>query len=49
MNAGTSEELVTSGELRNTELYQDYCRPNEVFHTRRSAFEQTASHLEALR
>jgi DNA-binding CsgD family transcriptional regulator len=41
MNAGTSEELVTSSELRNTELYQDYCRTNEVFHVCWSAFEQT--------
>jgi hypothetical protein len=43
MNAGTSEELVTSSELRNTEIYQDYCRTNEVFHTCWSAFEQTKS------
>jgi DNA-binding CsgD family transcriptional regulator len=41
MNAGSSEELVTSSELRNTELYQDYCRPNEVFHACWSAIEQT--------
>jgi DNA-binding CsgD family transcriptional regulator/PAS domain-containing protein len=41
LNAGTSEELVTSSELRGTEIYQDYCRTNEVFHTCWSAFEQT--------
>jgi DNA-binding CsgD family transcriptional regulator len=43
MNAGTSEELVTSGEYRNTEIYQDFCRINEVFHTCWSAVEQTES------
>jgi hypothetical protein len=43
MNAGISEELVTSTEVRNTEIYQDYCRTNEVFHTCWSAFEQTKS------
>jgi DNA-binding CsgD family transcriptional regulator len=40
MNAGTSDELMTSTEFRGTELYQDYCRPNEVFHNCWSAFEQ---------
>jgi DNA-binding CsgD family transcriptional regulator len=40
MNAGTSAELMTSTEFRSTELYQDYCRPNEVFHNCWSAFEQ---------
>jgi len=43
MNAGTSEDLVTSGEYRNTEIYHDFCRPNEVFHTCWSAVEQTKS------
>jgi DNA-binding CsgD family transcriptional regulator len=43
MNAGTSEELVTSGEYRNTEIYQDYSRKNEVFHSCWSAVEQTKS------
>jgi DNA-binding CsgD family transcriptional regulator len=41
MNAGTSEDLLTPGELRKTELYHDYCRTNEVFHTCWSAVEQT--------
>jgi DNA-binding CsgD family transcriptional regulator len=41
MNAGTSEDLVTSGEYRNTEIYHDFCRINEVFHTCWSAIEQT--------
>ena len=40
INAGTSEDLVTASELRNTEIYHDYCRTNEVFHTCWSAFEQ---------
>jgi DNA-binding CsgD family transcriptional regulator len=43
MNAGTSEGLVTSGEYRNTELYHDFCRPNEVFHTCWSVVQQTKS------
>jgi DNA-binding CsgD family transcriptional regulator len=43
MNAGTSEELVTPSEYRNTEIYQDFCRINEVFHTCWSAVEQTKS------
>jgi DNA-binding CsgD family transcriptional regulator len=43
MNAGTSEDLVTSGEYRNTEIYHDFCRPNEVFHSCWSAVEQTKS------
>ena len=43
MTAGTSEELVTSSEYRNTEIYHDFCRPNEVFHTCWSAVEQTTS------
>jgi DNA-binding CsgD family transcriptional regulator len=41
MNAGTSENLLTSTELRGTEIYHDYCRANEVFHNCWSAFEQT--------
>jgi DNA-binding CsgD family transcriptional regulator len=43
MNAGTSEDLVTSSEYRNTEIYQDFCRRNEVFHICWSAVEQTKS------
>jgi DNA-binding CsgD family transcriptional regulator len=43
MNAGTSEELVTSTELRNTEIFQDYCRTNEVFHVCWSTLEQDKS------
>jgi len=43
MNAGSSEDLVTSGEYRKTEIYHDFCRPNEVFHTCWSAVEQTKS------
>jgi DNA-binding CsgD family transcriptional regulator len=41
MHAGSSEDLVTSGEYRNTEIYHDFCRINEVFHTCWSAVEQT--------
>jgi DNA-binding CsgD family transcriptional regulator len=43
VNAGTSEDLVTSSEYRNTEIYNDFCRTNEVFHTCWSAVEQTKS------
>src|ERR1700678_1501736 len=43
VNAGTSEDLVTSSEYRNTEIYHDFCRTNEVFHTCWSAVEQTKS------
>jgi DNA-binding CsgD family transcriptional regulator/PAS domain-containing protein len=41
INAGTNDDLLTATELRSTEIYHDYCRINEVFHTCWSAFEQT--------
>ncbi len=40
MHVGTSEDLVTPDELRKTELYQDFCHPNGVFHICWSAVEQ---------
>ena len=40
-NSGTSEDLITSSDLRNTEIYHDYCRTNEVFHTCWSVFDQS--------
>lgn len=40
MHAGTMEDLFTPGEFRGTEIYHDYCRPNEVFYNCWSAVEQ---------
>ena len=43
MQVGTSDDLITSSEYCRTELYQDFSRPNGVFHTCWSAVEQSKS------
>jgi hypothetical protein len=43
MQAGTSDDLMTSSEYRRTELYQDFSRSNGVFHVCWSAVEQSNS------
>src|SRR5579875_1922867 len=43
MQAGTSEDLITSNEYRRTELYEDFSRPNGVYYTCWSAVEQSES------
>jgi len=40
IHAGTMEDLLTSSEFRGTEIYHDFCRPNEVFYNCWSAVEQ---------
>lgn len=39
LSAGTSDELLTSSDLRRTNFYAHYARPNEIFHVSWITFE----------
>jgi hypothetical protein len=46
---GTNEDLITATDLRRTEFYADYGRPNKIFFINWIVIEQTPGSPQAWR